>query len=580
MTSPSHVFCVLDASATLDKFVVVDDAANDELFMRAALDIAIVAAQHDDVPVGCVLVENDVVIGVGENRRELDQDPTAHAEIVALRDAAFSRPSWRMDEVTAYVTLEPCVMCAGALLNARVRRVVIGALDEKAGAVGSRYNVLSDPRLLHEATLTYGVMADESAELLRAFFVERRGDSSAGKELCRRHQPVTVAQRPRRNFATVLDDIESTLRDQRVVVVGGGIFGTMHALFALARGASVVHLERDLAPSGATVRNFGLVWVSGRAVGRELTLALRARELWQEVALGVPEVGFRANGSITLITNDAELEVAMRAMARGDAAARQFELLSRDEVIERNPALQGEFNSGIYCGRDAAVESRAALGALRTYMEDSGRYEYLPGHELVGVTDNAAIDHRGVHYGGDHVALCLGATLSGFGAELFDDSPLRKVRLYMAETEPFAHALTTSVANGDSFRYYPGFAAIARDVLDDQPSPAAQYAIQLLCQQRLHGGLTIGDTHEPETPGLFETLDRPMNIIHASARLLIGPAMPRIERRWSGVYHQLVDPTPNEIYFRKQVARGVVAVTGAGGRGMTLAPAIAEESFQ
>ena len=113
-----------------------------------------------------------------------------------------------------------------------------------------------------------------------------------------------------------------------------------------------------------------------------------------------------------------------------------------------------------------------------------------------------------------------------------------------------------------------------------KPSPAADYAIQLLCQQRLHGGLTIGDTHEPEVPGLFETLDRPMDIIEAAARLVIGPAMPRIERRWSGVYHQLVDPTPDEIYLRKQVARGVSAVTGAGGRGMTLAPAIAEESFQ
>jgi tRNA(adenine34) deaminase len=167
----------LVAAVASRKFVVVDDFTNDELFMRAALDIAIVAAQHEDVPVGCVLVEHDIVIGVGENRRELDQDPTAHAEIIALRDAAFSRPSWRMDDVTAYVTLEPCVMCAGALLNARVRRVVIGALDEKAGAVGSRYNVLSDPRLLHEASLTYGVLAEESAELLREFFQSRRGDS-------------------------------------------------------------------------------------------------------------------------------------------------------------------------------------------------------------------------------------------------------------------------------------------------------------------------------------------------------------------------------------------------------------------
>jgi FAD dependent oxidoreductase TIGR03364 len=320
--------------------------------------------------------------------------------------------------------------------------------------------------------------------------------------------------------------------------------------------------------------------VSGRAVGRELALALRARELWEDISDDVPDVGFRANGSITLINDERELEVATRAMERGDAADRQFELLSAQEVTARNPALQGVFTAGLYCGRDAAVESRAALGALRTYMENSRRYEYLPGHELVGVAEHAAIDHRGVHYAGDQVVLCMGATLSGFAAELFEDEPLRKVRLYMAETEPLSGSLTTSIANGDSFRYYPGFAEIARDVLEAPASPAADYAIQLLCQQRLRGGLTIGDTHEPEVPGLFETLDRPMDIIEDAARRVIGEAMPRIERRWSGVYHQLMDPTPNQIYFRKQVAGGVSAVTGAGGRGMTLAPAIAEESFQ
>ena len=152
----------------------MDQTNDDELFMRAALDLATVAGTHDEVPVGCVLVEDGVVIGVGENRRERDHDPSAHAELVALRDASLSRVTWRMENVTAYVTLEPCVMCAGALLNARVKRVVIGALDEKAGAVGSRYNVLSDPRLLHEAAVTYDVMAEESRELLRAFFQERR----------------------------------------------------------------------------------------------------------------------------------------------------------------------------------------------------------------------------------------------------------------------------------------------------------------------------------------------------------------------------------------------------------------------
>ena len=148
--------------------------ARDIDFMRIALEAAREADAHDDVPVGCVLVRDGAVIAIGENRREVDAEPTAHAEIVALRRAASAQARWRMDRVTAYVSLEPCVMCAGALLNARVARVVIGALDEKAGAVGSRYNVLSDPRLLHEAQITYDVLAEESAALLRDFFARRR----------------------------------------------------------------------------------------------------------------------------------------------------------------------------------------------------------------------------------------------------------------------------------------------------------------------------------------------------------------------------------------------------------------------
>jgi tRNA(adenine34) deaminase len=152
----------------------VNTTNDDEGFMRAALTKAREALLHDDVPVGCVVVVNGEIVGAGENRREVDGDPTAHAEMIALRDAGIRRNGWRMDDATMYVTLEPCVMCAGALLNARISRVVIGAMDEKAGAVGSRYNVLSDPRLLHEARLTYDVLADDSRVLLRSFFESRR----------------------------------------------------------------------------------------------------------------------------------------------------------------------------------------------------------------------------------------------------------------------------------------------------------------------------------------------------------------------------------------------------------------------
>jgi tRNA(adenine34) deaminase len=155
------------------RFSGMDD---DEGFMREALAQATRAAGHDDVPIGCVIVVDGVVVARGENRREVDHDPTAHAEVVALREAASQRRHWRLDDVTVYATLEPCVMCAGALLNARVARLVVGALDEKAGAVGSRYNLLSDPRLLHEVSLTYDVLAEESAALLRDFFLARRSE--------------------------------------------------------------------------------------------------------------------------------------------------------------------------------------------------------------------------------------------------------------------------------------------------------------------------------------------------------------------------------------------------------------------
>jgi tRNA(adenine34) deaminase len=149
---------------------------DDERFMRVALAEAALAEAHGDVPVGCVIVDGGAVIASGENRREVDGDPTAHAEMVALRRAASHRGRWRLDDVTVYVTLEPCVMCAGALLSARVARLVIGALDEKAGAVGSRYNLLSDPRLLHEVSLTFDVLGEDSATLLREFFLGRRGE--------------------------------------------------------------------------------------------------------------------------------------------------------------------------------------------------------------------------------------------------------------------------------------------------------------------------------------------------------------------------------------------------------------------
>jgi tRNA(adenine34) deaminase len=143
--------------------------------MRLALDQARAAEAGGDVPVGAVVVDADhVVIGSGHNQRESANDPTAHAEILAIRAAASARRSWRLEDCTLVVTLEPCTMCAGAAVLARLRRVVYGAPDSKAGAAGSLWDVVRDRRLNHRPEVVSGVLAEECQTLLRVWFGERR----------------------------------------------------------------------------------------------------------------------------------------------------------------------------------------------------------------------------------------------------------------------------------------------------------------------------------------------------------------------------------------------------------------------
>src|SRR5437763_9298973 len=146
----------------------------DEYFMRLALREATFALDHDDVPIGAVVVRDGEVLAAAHNEREVRQDPTAHAEVLALREAARHDESWRVHDAVLYVTLEPCAMCAGALVLARVPRVVFGALDPKAGAAGSVLDVLGEPLLNHQPQVESGLLADDSADLLRAFFAARR----------------------------------------------------------------------------------------------------------------------------------------------------------------------------------------------------------------------------------------------------------------------------------------------------------------------------------------------------------------------------------------------------------------------
>jgi tRNA(adenine34) deaminase len=162
-------------TSSAGSFAVVElERTRLEELMGLALDEARAAQAHGDVPVGALVVIGNEIVASRHNERELTGDPTAHAEVLALRDAAAKVGSWRLDDATLIVTLEPCPMCAGALLNARVGHLVYGAGDPKAGATGSLYNLCADARLNHETSVLPFVRAAESSALLKAFFAERR----------------------------------------------------------------------------------------------------------------------------------------------------------------------------------------------------------------------------------------------------------------------------------------------------------------------------------------------------------------------------------------------------------------------
>ena len=366
----------------------------------------------------------------------------------------------------------------------------------------------------------------------------------------------------------------------RAVVVGGGIIGTMHAVLAIEAGHDVIQLERDSRPLSASVRNFGLVWVSGRAVGPELDLALRARELWEEIGSRA-EIGFRTQGSLTIAQNLIEFDVMAEAVSMPDAHMRGFRLLDRWQVQELEPILQGEFVGALECTKDAAVEPDLLLSGLRNYLSSHPNYTWQPNFEVVDFyhdeNGNHVTDINGQKVSGDLMVICPGSSHQGFLSEFLEGAPLRRVHLQMGATVPFGATVNHSIADADSMRYYPAFKDLALDSLPPQSASAEKYKMQLLLVPRLDHSFTIGDTHEYEEPFSHEILEAPYDHLRQVISTIFGAPAPVISRRWSGNYSQ---STSEDIYFRRDLAPGAVVVTGGGGRGNTLSPAIAEETVK
>jgi tRNA(adenine34) deaminase len=167
------ILCMIFSEPS-DRIVTVPEGKDDVRFMRMAFEEAGIAFHEGEVPVGAVLVKDDRVVATAHNCRESSNDPTGHAEILAIRHAARQSGSWRLADATLYVTKEPCIMCAGTMVNARLGRLVYGCRDEKGGAVDSLYSLLSDNRLNHQVEVLSGVLAEECAEILKRFFQHRR----------------------------------------------------------------------------------------------------------------------------------------------------------------------------------------------------------------------------------------------------------------------------------------------------------------------------------------------------------------------------------------------------------------------
>jgi FAD dependent oxidoreductase TIGR03364 len=351
----------------------------------------------------------------------------------------------------------------------------------------------------------------------------------------------------------------------KLVVVGGGVIGTALALEAVDRGHEVVQLEREQEPRGASVRNFGLVWICGRAGGRELELALEGRRRWELLARRAPAIGFRATGSVVLARSPAEIALAEAACSRADAGDRGFRMLTPAEARTLEPAL-GEVAGAMHSPLDAVVEPAGALAALRALAG----HRFLAGRTVVEADGSSVRDHRGERTEGDLVALCTGTATELLPAV---DGLVRR-NLQMLATAPLSTPLRVAVAGGDAMRYYPAFDLPERRELSPPALAVDRHGAQLLVAPRADGRLTIGDTHVDDRPGRFGSDEEADRWLLEEADGALAVPLPPVERRWTGSYLRrdagpLVETTPD----------GALVVGAVGGMGMTAAPAFAAEAL-
>lgn len=366
------------------------------------------------------------------------------------------------------------------------------------------------------------------------------------------------------------------------LVVGGGIVGLAHAIAALRHGLSVCVVERDKAPIGASIRNFGMIWPIGQPAGEGRRRALRSRDIWLTFAR---EAGFwcRETGSIHAAYADDELAV-LEEFARGDGAELDCRLLSAAEAHERCPALRAEgLRGGLWSPNELAVDPREAVGALLGWVGRQPNARVIVGDPVIRLEDGVAHTANGEKLAARQVFVCTGADVEALYPAFYASQPLVRCKLQMMRTapQPGGWRLGPHVAFGLTLRHYASFAgcpslpALRARIAMETPE-YEQYGIHVLAAQNGLGELVLGDSHEYGEA--IEPNDKPeidRLILEYLSRVLDAPSLEPVAR-WNGTYLKRTDGRP---VLLAEPEPGVRIVNALGGAGMTLAFGLAEESL-
>ena len=375
-------------------------------------------------------------------------------------------------------------------------------------------------------------------------------------------------------------DRQISNKTPRLAIIGAGVLGATLALEATNAGVQVTIFERDRAPQGASVRNFGLLWISGRAHGEELRLAIEARQKWEEIADIIPAIGFNPRGSLTMLTRQDELDLAIAAIATDPKNLRQLSILHRSEILDMGLDIGYNVIGGMYCAVDSSIEPRLTVPSLLEHLCHLPNFDIQFASEVSRVNDGVVALATGEHYAFDAIVSTTGSNYGGFLSRLFEPKAvgLGLTRLIMTETAPITRRIGPAIADGDSMRYYPFFQFENAPQLQPQADKPETFGAQLLMVQRPNGAITIGDTHEHDPNGTFE-IDTSITSYFIEKAKSIFPSLDlQLASVWEGTYSQPLDR--KRAYVAKRLQDNFLLVTGTGGRGMTLAPSIAHETFE